>query len=143
MLKMENCTIYCKMQIDEIEAVCTRLSILNPQKVEVSEGKVECTVESGVVRISRMVFEQRADRFSKLCADTMNYFRSKGDSNESGVVRVLAHLEDTNAILGVVADPSFDGIAMLPELIGFLAFEFQGMIFNGAEMLDRNGEVIA
>ncbi len=39
-------------------------------------------------------------------------------------------------IIGVVAEPGFDGIDKLSELIGFLSMEYDALIFNGSAFMD-------
>ena len=51
-------------------------------------------------------------------------------------------LDATESIIGIVAEPGFDQIEKLPELIGFLAMEFDALIFNGTEFLDFRGNSV-
>jgi hypothetical protein len=51
-------------------------------------------------------------------------------------------MRSVNALIGIVADPGFDQIDKLPELIAFLAMEYEALIFNGSEFLDFSGNSV-
>jgi hypothetical protein len=143
----ESCTLYCRIRSGDTVSFRKRLSLIDPVEVQALDETpwpaINCLTKSGSVRISRMVFRERADDFSKLVARTMVFFERRQESNPQGAAAVLAHLEATQAVLGIVADPAFDDIPRLPELIAFITVEFDALIFNGHDMLNANGDVIA
>jgi hypothetical protein len=141
----EQCTMFCRVK--DCESLEQRLSILEPTSIEFDKQtrwtKCTCTTKGGVVAISRKVFVKQADDFCKLCARTMVYFDRREEANPEGVKKVHAHLEDTELLLGIVVEPDFDSIKNFQKLLLNLAIEYKAMIFNGAEMLDFRGNVIA
>lgn len=141
----EQCTIYCRVK--DCDSLEKRLVLLAPISVEFDGGEpwsiCMCKISSGMLQISRKVFEKRGDDFARIVYTTSVEFHSREDDNPEGAKRVVDHLEETQLLLGIVADPDFESIEKVDELVAKLAAEYDGLIFNGAEMLDFRGNVIA
>lgn len=128
---------------DDVESFIRRLEILAPGKIERDGAErwasITCPTPQGVVSFNRLFFTQRADRFSKLVWTTVVQVREKLESDPDAAKRVENHLDLTGMILGIVAEPGFDDIDKLPELIGILALEYDALIFNGIVFMDFDG----
>ena len=144
----EAITLFCKIRSDDLNSFLKRLSMLNPVKLETSGGEqwlsASCEIDHGSkVQFNRNFFTERADPFTKQRARAIIAIERRAIENPQGVSSVVAHLENTNAIIGAIAEPGFDSIPKLSELITFLAAEYDALIFNGSEFLDLGGNVIA
>ena len=141
----ESCTLFCEIQPVDLESFRKRLSILEFIEIEGDDSwdSIRCTTSTGSVRFSRKVFEQPADSFSKLIARTIVFIERRMKESPGGRALVSSHLERTEAAIGIVAEPSFDEIQKLSELIHFLMVEFNALLFNGENMLDVDGNVVA
>ena len=142
----ESTTLYCKAASDNFNSIHKRLALLSPTEV-IGESasdwtKIKCVTNQGTVQITRLFFVEQADPFSKLRWKTIVKVQAKAAADPIAASKVEAHLTVTEAILGIVAEPGFDQIDKLPELIGFLAMEFDALIFNGRDFMDFQGETI-
>jgi hypothetical protein len=70
------------------------------------------------------------------------HFRGIHTAAESAKERLLTHVGDTKCILGIVADPEFDADARFDRVVFAIAKAYNGIVFNGCEMLDENGILI-
>ncbi len=104
--------------------------------------KIKCVTNVGNVQFARQFFVAQADSFTKLRWKTIVKVQAKAETNPDAASKVKSHLTVTEAIIGIVADPGFDQIDKLPELIGFLAMEFDALIFNGSDFMDYRGNTI-
>lgn len=142
----ESCTLYCKVMSDDVESFIKRLDILAPSTIEQDGADrwatIVCTTRQGTVNFNRLFFTQVADRFAKLRWTTIVKVQRKLESHPEEAKKVDDHLEHTEMIIGVVAEPGFDDIDKLSELIGILALEFDALIFNGSEFMDFDGSHI-
>lgn len=143
----ESITLFCKSSVDDLDTLTKSLGLLDPTNVKVDVESawrsIELTTKYGRVQFNRKVFERRADDFSRLVWTTVVEFRTRSETNPEGAKQVEKHLDSSKAVIGVIAEPGFDGITLLPELIAVLAAEYEAMIFNGREMLDCLGKTIA
>lgn len=141
---MESCTLYCKVKPSGIQHLAERLSVLAVQSdgidVDAVSRKVTCRTEEGTVNFALQTFTERGDSFSRLVGKTYIYFEDKPSS--TGQAQILTHLDQTEAVIGIVADPAFDAINRLESLVLFLSAEFNALIFNGETMLDGAGDVV-
>lgn len=142
----ESVTLYCKDTCENVEAFLKRLSMLNPTEIarglEPAWTQVKCSTSSGDVQFTRQFFKQQADPFTKLRWKTIVKVRATAERNPSVALEVEKRLDATESIIGIVAEPGFDQIEKLPELIGFLAMELDALIFNGSEFLDFRGNSV-
>ena len=143
----ESCTLFCCSNADNADSFKSRLAILEPEAIEQTNQNggwfsIECRLKSGTIKFTRRIFVEQADPFTKLRGNTIIKIRSKKESNPQGAIDAEKHMRSVNVIIGIVADPGFDKIDKLPELIGFLAMEFDSLIFNGSEFLDFRGNTI-
>jgi len=142
----ESVTLYCKNKCENLETFRKRLTLISPSEVDSGSdpgwNKVKCVTASGTVQFSRLFFIENADRFSKMVWTTIVRIRSVAAKDAERAQEVEAFIRKTEAVIGIVADPGFDQIDKLPELIGFLAMEFDALIFNGSDFMDFRGNTI-
>lgn len=141
---MEACTLYCKIKPSDFQSLVGQLKILSDglKGLDVHEAsqEVTCQTQVGSVKFVLQTFQEPGDLFSRLVGKTYIYFESKSGNREGE--KILSHLDQTEAVIGIVANPSLNGIDQLEALVLFLSAEFNAMIFNGEEMLDAAGEVV-
>ena len=53
---------------------------------------------------------------------------------------LTSHVESCELVLGVVATPSLDADKRYHAVVFLIAKELGGIVFNGEEMLDANGQ---
>ena len=142
----ESVTLFCKHNCENVVTFQKRLSILNPIAItrdsEASWRIIKCATNNGEVQFTRQFFTEQADPFTKLRWMTIVKVRATAERNPSAALEVEKRLDATESIIGIVAEPGFDQIEKLPELIGFLAMEFDALIFNGSEFLDFRGNSV-
>ena len=142
----ESCTLFCKVMCDDIESFLKRLTLLDTTCVERDHdarwSRISCKTPAGSVEFNRLFFIEVADKFAKLRWTTIVKVLRKKDVAPEAVTIVDNHLEHTEMIIGIVANPGFDDIDKLPELIGFLAMEFDALIFNGNQFIDFGGNQV-
>ncbi len=142
----ESTTLYCKAPCDNAGSIRKRLGLLNPTEIigelDSNWTKIKCVTNLGNVQFARQFFVAQADYFTKLRWKTIVKVQAKAETNPDAASKVESHLTVTEAIIGIVADPGFDQIDKLPELIGFLAMEFDALIFNGSDFMDYRGNTI-
>lgn len=144
---MENCTLYCKTKPSSLDTLATRLSAIPHQskelKVDKEKHSIVCYTGNGMVKLTLLWFIEPGDQFAKLTGNTYVYFESKADLESDGRDKVLLHIRQTEALIGVVADPSFESVERLEAILMFIATEHDALIFNGQEMLDSLGEIVS
>jgi len=133
----ENCTIYCtgpRPSIKEcVRAIFTCTNVAEDGESLVIQGT------GGTLRISSKKFEQQGDEFSRLVNTTCVHFEQIETTAQSAKARLIAHVENTECILGVVADPEFDADERFNQAVFAIAKACDGVVFNGYEVLDQNG----
>ena len=142
----ESITLFCKEDVGDFESFQKRLAMLNPTEI-VNEPpttwtKVNVATNEGSVQFTRLYFTEQADPFTKIRARTVIRIQAVSNTNPQGANLAEQHVRAINSTIGVVAEPGFDQIEGLPELIGFLAQEFDALIFNGSEFLDFGGNSV-
>ena len=144
---MEHCTLYCKIKPRSLQQLAERLSAIPGQSDAISfdEAKqsVVCYTSTGSVKLTLMWFVEAGDPFAKLRGKTLVNFESKPGIMPEARERILLHIRQTEAAIGVVADPSFESFERLEAILMFIATEHDALIFNGQEMLDSLGEVVS
>jgi hypothetical protein len=143
----ESCTLFCRLDVGNVDSFKNRLAMMLPETIEQTNDNggwfsIGCRLKSGTITFTRRIFVEQADPFTKLRGNTIIKIRSKKESNPQGAIDAEKHVRSVNAIVGIVADPGFDQIDKLPELIAFLAMEYEALIFNGSEFLDFSGNSV-
>ena len=142
----ESITLFCKEDCGDFESFQKRLKLLNPTEIvkepQTSWTKVNVLTKDGSVQFTRLYFTEQADPFTKIRARTVIRIQAVSSSNPQGADLAEQHVRAINSTIGIVAEPSFDQIESLSELIGFLAMEYDALIFNGSEFLDFGGNSV-
>ena len=142
----ESCTLFCRVISDDFESFSKRLTLLDATAIErdddVRWSRITCQTPGGSVEFSRLFFTEVADKFARLRWTTIVKVNGKKEDFPEAAKRVDDHLEHTEMIIGIVAEPGFDELDRLPELIGFLAVEFDALIFNGSRFMDFGGNEV-
>ena len=143
----ESCTLFCRLDVGNVDSLKSRLAIMVPDAIEQTNDNsgwfsIGCRLKSGTITFTRRIFVEQADPFTKLRGNTIIKIRSKKESDPQGAIDTEKHMRSVNAIIGIVADPGFDQIDKLPELIAFLAMEYEALVFNGSEFLDFSGNSV-
>jgi len=123
------------------------MSIIPNQTTEVCiderNHSVTCQTIEGTVKLTLKWFVEPGDSFSRLVGNSYTFFKNNQTIGENVRKKILIHLDETEAAIGVVASPSFESIERLEAVLLFVATELKALIFNGAEMLDSLGEVVS
>ena len=142
----ESCTLFCRVMCEDVESFLKRLTILDPAAIERDQdarwSRISCQTSGGSVDFNRLFFTEVADKFAKLRWTTIVKVQRRKEEDPEAFKIVDDHLEQTEMIIGIVANPCFDEINKLPELIGLLAMEFDALIFNGSQFLDFVGNEV-
>lgn len=144
----ESITLFCRVMCDDSESFLKRLTLLASTAIErdldARWSRISCRTSTGSVDFNRLFFTEVGDKFAKQRWTTIVKVNRKKEEAPEAAKRVDDHLEHTEMIIGIVANPGFDEIDKLPELIGYLAMEFDALIFNGSQFMDFGGnEVLA
>lgn len=136
----ENCTIYCRiLNVEEISSI---LHSYFPS----SDGDVKRSMQvygtSGSLRFSKKQFRERGDEFSRLLLSTSAFIDSLPNTDSSKKDNLTSHIYSCKLVLGVVADPTFDADDRYTLAVFAIAKALEGVVFNGQEMLDANGEIL-
>ncbi len=138
------CTIFCKN--DEPSKVLKLIkkslkpfsSIQNLSKWE----SVPIRTGASNIKLSRQIFTEAGDKFSKIILTTHNRFRMINTSANQAQKLILDYLDACELAIGVVSEPSFDEESGHFDLIFEIANNLNGIIFNGSGMLDGDGNII-
>ena len=134
----ENCTIYCKqLNLPTLEST---LDGYFPKTWKLVDKKSAYLIKqsSSTLRLSPLVFIERADRFSRLLGSTIVNVESRKGSKPR-LKKLVSHLEECNLIIGVVAEPNFDA-PHVTDLVFEIASQLDGVIFNGDDYLAASGK---
>ncbi len=96
----------------------------------------------GNIRISLKQEVERGDDFSKLLMGTWNYFEQIETKHTDQKSALTKRILETETAIGIVAEPEFEEEDKRLDLIFRLTDMFDGIIFNGSGMLDKEGQVI-
>lgn len=92
--------------------------------------------------LNNLFRKEPGDSFSKLILGTHNFFHNINTFAFTQKEFVLRQVGNCQMALGMVGEPEFEEEAGHFDLIFGLADELDGMIFNGAEMLNSQGKTI-
>jgi hypothetical protein len=137
---MSNCTVYSKANYEVV------LNYINNTELQEVTGESLKTFSKifaeGSLRISINKREFAGDSFSGMILGTWNLFENIEAKNTVVQKELTAKILDSEVALGIVAEPDFTETDKRLDVIFDLAERFEGIIFNGAEMLDKKGRVI-
>lgn len=140
----EFCTVYC--EIKDPGEVARRLRLQFPSSLPKPPSDQWETLavrgNRGSLKVSQKVFRRQADEFSRLRWQTVVFV--EGRKHEAAETRndVAAHMRRCELILGIVADPKFDADDKYGEIVFAIAKTLKGVIFNGREFLDADGQTL-
>ena len=136
------CTIYCKTKnLKEIARLihqqfpgCSSDDLADEWDSIVVHGR------EGNLRFTSKWFHQGGDDFCRLLLSTIAFV--EGIPNVDPVMKtyLTSHVESCELVLGVVATPSLDADKRYHAVVFLIAKELGGIVFNGEEMLDANGQ---
>jgi hypothetical protein len=141
----EYCTLFCRNR-REGEALAVLRSVFDKVVVEGAEDAwtaIRAAGTKGELRLNAMVYRERGDEFTSLLFKTYLFAENQmvaaiEDQRET----VLDQLANTELIIGVVAEPSFDADPRYQQVVSLLATTLNALIFNGTELLNAFGEVV-
>lgn len=133
----ENCTIFCRvLNLDEIaQLLHSHFSSSSPTSND------SMTAYGGAVtlRCTRKVFRERGDDFCRLLLSMCAFVEGVSKADAVMKRRLVSHIESSELVLGVVAEPAFDADERCHAVVFAIAKSLDGIIFNGREIIDANG----
>jgi hypothetical protein len=137
----ESCTIYCKvLNLDEIARL---LHSHFPTSIPAAGDSMLVHGNHGSLRFSKKVFRERGDDFCQLLLSTRAFVQGMSVADPEVTMRLVSHVASCELVLGVVAEPAFDADERYHVVVFEIAKALDGVVFNGQEMLDTNGETLA
>ena len=141
----QSCTIYSqKENYRNISSIWEDLSYDESEiRLEDNEsGIVTCKTASGNLELCFKEYKESADEFSHLILGTHNYFNQTETTNEKIKDNLLNFISRCRIAIGVGAEPSFTETDERLDIVFGIAELLDGIIFNGSEMIDKNGQLI-
>lgn len=141
----DTCTIFClNSNLEQIISIAKKNTSGEIEVISNGQTWEKIVVTNGghQLSLSNLFRKEPGDKFSKLILSTHNHFRNIETTADAQKQLILNHVTDTQAIIGVVGEPTFSESDHHFELIFGIAKDFNGIIFNGNEMLDDAGYII-
>lgn len=136
----QSCTIYLEKGYSDILAY---LESLEMREVSDSEVKTfERNYFEGSLRVSLKKQAYAGDGFSSMILGTWNFFRDVETKHENQQKDLLNRILSCQSAVGVAANPEFTETDKRLDFVFELARLFDGVIFNGSEMIDQKGRLI-
>ncbi len=149
---VKNCTIYSSKEYEEIltylendgmRDVSDGLSDMEvPDKSDLEIKMFERNYFEGNLRISLKKQFERGDSFSHLIAGTWNFLETIETEHEAQKKKLTHRILECKTAIGIRAEPVFTLTDKRLDCVFRITEMCDGIIFNGSEMLDRNGELI-
>lgn len=141
----QSCTIYSR--IESYQNITSIWEALSDNNSEVSlreneSGGVILKTISGRLELSLKKYEQSGDDFSHLILGTHNYFNQVETKYEKAKNNLLNSISQSKIAIGVGAEPSFTETDERLDIVFGIAEMLDGVIFNGSEMIDKDGQLI-
>lgn len=134
------CTIYVEKAYSD---VLTYLESLELREISDAEVKTfERKYFEGSLRVSLKKQVEAGDDFSGMILGTWNFFRDIETKHESLQKDLLNRILFSNTAIGIAANPEFTETDKRLDFVFGLAEQFDGIIFNGSEMIDKKGRLI-
>lgn len=137
---MSNCTVYSKANYEVVLNYISNTEV--KEVVNESLRTFSKTFFEGNLKISINKRKSAGDSFSGMILGTWNLFENIETKNTAIQKELTSKILDSEVALGIVAEPDFTETDERLDVIFDLAEKFEGIIFNGAEMLDKKGRVI-
>jgi hypothetical protein len=150
---IQNCTIYSNKEYKDILA-----HFENLQWRDVSDGLSDMEVpdesdlevkmfaryffDETLLRISLKRRIEQGDSFSKMIGGTWNFFRMIETEHEAQKEELTHRILECKTAIGIRAEPEFTLTDKRLDFVFELMEMFDGIIFNGEAMLDKEGKVI-
>ena len=106
------------------------------------EKAFERDYPEGHIRITVKWMKDRGDEFSSLLRGTWNFFEKIDTRHLNQKGSLTRRILDTKTAIDIVAAPEFEKRDSRLDVVFGLAAEFDGIIFNGASMVDKKGLLI-
>lgn len=136
----QSCTIYLEKAYSD---VLTYLESLEMREIPDAEAKTfERKYFEGSLRVSLKKQVEAGDDFSGMILGTWNLFRDVETKHENRQNDLLNRILSANSAIGIAAHPEFTETDKRLDFVFGLAEMFDGIIFNGSEMLDKQGRLI-
>jgi hypothetical protein len=136
-----SCTIYSSKNYDEVLAYFENLGITDVTDSKDVKSFQRYYIE-GSLRISLNRRIEQGDSFSKMIGGTWNFVRMIETNNKVQKEWLTRHILDCKTAIGLVSEPEYVEDDKRFDYIYKLAEMFDGVIFNGSEMIDKSGKLI-
>jgi hypothetical protein len=136
----QNCTIYSNKEFKEAVEF-----LQNSQSLDVSDSGIlsfEKTYLEGNLKISIKRRKRPGDEFSKMILGTWAFFEDIETRYRQLQEDLLKSISSGTFAIGIVATPEFTETDERLDFIFEIAENFDGLIFNGFEMLDKKGRTV-
>jgi hypothetical protein len=149
----QNCTIYSSKEYEQVLAYFESLKWR-----EVSDGLSDMEVpdksdievkmfaryffDETLLRVSLKKGYERGDSFSHLILGTCNFFDNIETEHEIQKKELTNRILECKTAIGIRADPEFTLTDKRLDFVFEIMEMFDGIIFNGEAMLDKEGKVI-
>lgn len=94
------------------------------------------------VTINSLIKIERGDKFSRMKLGCANFFERKSQKKSEEKTNLVRKIASTQWALGIVIKGSDELSDKLSDIIFEITEDLDGMIFNGSDMIDADGEII-
>ena len=136
-----SCTIYSSTDYNEILAYFEDIGFNDVTDSE-NVKSFQRHYSEGTLRISLKKRIEQGDNFSKMIGGTWNFVRMIETKNKIQKEGLIRHILDCKTAIGLVSEPKYVKDDKRADYIYKLAEMFDGVIFNGSEMIDKSGKLI-
>ena len=137
----ENCTIYSTLSdLEIVYRILEQYSMTFSKHTEDNLQSVFVGDVNAHMRITAMAFVERGDNFCRLLLSTCAFVNRLGTSK--AIKKLSTLISSCELALGVVAEPSFESDKRFELIVFAIAKALNGVVFNGSDMLDSDGNAI-
>jgi hypothetical protein len=136
-----SCTIYSSKDYNEILVYFEDIGFSDVTDSEGVKSFQRHFIE-GTLRISLKQQIKRGDGFSSLIRGTCNFFDNIETKYEEQKKELTTRILSCKTAIGLVSEPEYVKDDKRADYIYKLAEMFDGIIFNGSEMIDKSGKLI-
>lgn len=136
-----SCTIYSNRNYSEILAYFEEIGFTDVTDSE-DVKSFQRYYSEGTLRISLKKRIEQGDSFSKMIGGTWNFVRMIETRNKVQKEELIRRVLDCKTAIGLVSEPEYVEDDKRADYIYKLAEMFDGVIFNGSEMIDKSGKLI-
>jgi hypothetical protein len=139
----QSCTIYSrKNEWENIAGILRDAGVENSDNDSESSDNGNIKNSDGTLRLSLRKSFQAGDDFSRMLLGTHNFFSQVETENTQAQNELLNFILSCETAVGIVAEPEFKEEDKRLDIVFAIAELLDGYIFNGSEMLDKNGELV-